>query len=773
MPSDQGNGDMRNWKTAGFIATVVIVLSFPLYLTRIMIERSDHPVVSGPLFVGRASCVECHKIENDLWTGSHHDLAMDTATVETVLGNFNNYEFTHKGVTHRMFTREGRFYINTQGPGGEFGDFQVAYTFGYTPLQQYLVPFGGGRLQCLPIAWDSERETWFHLGDTIYSDADLDPGNWLYWTNQAQNWNGMCADCHSTNLQKNYDPATGTFNTTWSEIDVSCEACHGPSSQHIEWANLPEGSRPMDINTGLVVRTGDLDNNELLNLCARCHSRRAIMSDYDNNNDDLLNYMIPQLITQPIYHADGQILEEDYVYGSFTQSKMWEKEVKCNDCHNSHSAKTILDDNSLCLQCHRPDIYDDPSHHFHKMPEEGGEHLINRVKPEYKVGTGSQCVNCHMVGQYYMGNDYRRDHSFRIPRPDLTLSIGTPNACNDCHTDKTVRWSQDYIEKWYGERKRAHYGETFAAAAEMNPVAVPGLVKYAGNELFPVMVRATAVSLLGNFNDSISRSAIERALSDPVSLVRHSAVTSYSPTDAGSFEKIMTPLVNDPVKGIRIEAAIRLSEMPEELLSEPVRKARKAALEEYESVNLYVADFPGGRYNLGIMHSNAGNLEKAAESYRAAIRIDPLFYMAKVNLAMVYTRQGKNSEAEKLLREVIAENPGLVEVNYSLALLLAELGKIEESRSYFLRAIELMPDRPRILYNLALFENSQGNIKLAEEYLVKALQKEPDNYDFLYAICAFLIENGQNSKAIIYAERMVEKYPGDQNGEQLLELARQ
>ena len=160
-----------------------------------------------------------------------------------------------------------------------------------------------------------------------------------------------------------------TFKTTWSEIDVSCEACHGPASAHIEWANLPEGSRPTDVNTGLVVRTRNLDNKELLNVCARCHSRRSIMGDYENNNDDLLNYMIPQLITQPIYHADGQILGEDYEYASFTQSKMFEKGIKCSDCHDSHSVKTLKPDNQLCLKCHRPDIYNTPAHHFHKMAD--------------------------------------------------------------------------------------------------------------------------------------------------------------------------------------------------------------------------------------------------------------------------------------------------------------------------------------------------------------------------------------------------------------------
>ena len=485
------------------------------------------------------------------------------------------------------------------------------------------------------------------------------PDNWLYWTNQAQNWNGMCADCHSTNLKKNYDPETKTFNTTWSEIDVSCEACHGPASDHIIWANLPEGSRPADVNTGLIVRTRDLDNKELLNVCARCHSRRSILGDYEDDNSDLLNYMIPQLITQPIYHADGQILDEDYEYGSFTQSKMFEKLIKCSDCHDSHSVKTKEPDNRLCLQCHRPDIYDTRRHHFHKPdPGTGTERLINRGEPEYVEGSGAQCVNCHMVGRYYMGNDYRRDHSFRIPSPAMTLSIGTPNACNDCHKDKTTAWSQSYMKKWYGEKTRPHYGETFAAALKGDRSVIPDLILYAGNELFPLMVRATAVHFLGNFNTAESNDAVDRALSDPASLVRHTAIMSFNSTDAVSYERLLMPLLNDPVRAIRAEAGIRLSEVPENQLSVPARKARKAALEEYRNIHLYTSDFPGGRYNLGIMYANAGELEKAAQSYREALKIDGLFYMAKVNLAMVYTQQGKNDEAEKLLREVLIENPG-------------------------------------------------------------------------------------------------------------------
>jgi tetratricopeptide (TPR) repeat protein len=287
------------------------------------------------------------------------------------------------------------------------------------------------------------------------------------------------------------------------------------------------------------------------------------------------------------------------------------------------------------------------------------------------------------------------------------------------------------------------------------------------------MVRATAVDLLAGYDDSLSRKAIEKALSDPASLVRHSAINGFQPENVQSFEKLLTPLLNDPVMGIRTEAAIRLSTVPEDQLSGPVKKARKAALEEYVNINLYVADFPGGNYNLGIMYSNTGNLEKAAEYYRTALTIDNLFYMAKVNLATVYNLQRKNAEAEKLLREVIAENPEISQVNYSMALLMAEMGKIDESRNYFLKAAELLPHEPRIIYNLGLLENSQGKTVKAEEYLLRALKTEPDNFDFLYAICTFYIEHKQNAKAVVYARQIRDKFPQNPVGQELLKAADQ
>lgn len=767
MPDKEQKYFSDKWRLTGYAATLVIVLSMPLYLI-IHKPYQQTAINNEPQFVGRETCVECHQQEHQDWLGSHHDLAMDSATEKSVLGNFNNYTFNHKGKKHRMFKKDGRFFINTEGENGKFNDFEISYTFGYTPLQQYLVAFPGGRYQCLPIAWDTDKGKWFHLGDTTYSDEDLQPESWLYWTNQAQNWNGMCADCHSTKLEKNYNYNKNTYNTTWFEIDVSCEACHGPSSEHLKWAQLPEGSRPMNENTWLPVKTSNISNEEYVNICARCHSRRGVMGNFSHQNSDILDHIIPQKAVQPFYFADGQILDEDYVYTSFTQSKMYTKDVQCNDCHNVHSTRLKTRGNDLCMQCHQPDIYDTPKHHFHKMPGENLDTLINNTsQPTMQDGEGALCVNCHMTGRFYMGNDYRRDHSFRVPRPDLTLSIGTPNACNDCHTDKSTQWSQNYILQWYGEKEKHHYGSTFAQAAEGKTEALPQLIKYTQNDVYPLMVRATAVVLLQNFTDSTSFEAIKLALTHPESLIRHSALMSFRSTNAQDYINYLGPLLTDQVKAVRTDAAFRLSELPSEMIPEKLKENLKNALVEYKEVQEYMGDFPGANYNLGNLYFNRGMLKEAASAYKKSIAIDKLFYQSKTNLAIIYNRLGKNKEAEKMFKELLREFPELQELNYSLALLLAEMGKTDESRKYLKKSTELFPENPRIWYNLALLESQNGNIAVAEKYFKKAMRLAPDNFDYEWALTHFYYQHQLKARALAQLEKLKAKYP---NVEQIKQL---
>jgi len=352
---------LRRWERVGLAALAVIVVTIPLSLLRGPSGAGSVATDAAPVFVGGASCVECHQAAAKAWRGSDHDLAMAEATEETVRGNFNNVQVIFHGVTSRFFRRDGKFLVWTEGPGGAMAEFEVTYVFGFEPLQQYLIPFPGGRLQALGLAWDVERRRWYHL----YPDQDVPADDWLHWTRNGQNWNGMCAECHSTNLRKGYDPDSETYSTSWTDIDVNCEACHGPGSRHVAWAKVPPMARPELPDLGLVVPPANISPAALVELCAPCHSRRAELGDYDHRGLTLLDHMLPSLLSEGLYFADGQDLDEVYTYGSFLQSKMYARGVSCRDCHDSHSLKLRFAGNELCLQCHQREVYDSADHHFH------------------------------------------------------------------------------------------------------------------------------------------------------------------------------------------------------------------------------------------------------------------------------------------------------------------------------------------------------------------------------------------------------------------------
>jgi len=741
------------WKYTSLVAMVIIILIFPAQWIKFhYFSGSDGFISSQPYFVGGENCMECHKIEYDLWVNSHHDLAMEVANDSTVLGDFNDAIFISGTDTSRFFKKDGKFFVYTRGPGGLFGDFQVAYTFGWWPLQQYLIPFENGKYQTLNLTWDSDKNEWYNMTEAVYAGEEIPPDDWLYWTNQGQNWNGMCAECHSTHLQKNFDPEALTFNTIWSDIDVHCEACHGPGSAHLDWAALPEMSRPLDNNTGLVVSTRDLPTKEYVDLCARCHVRRSSLSDFDHFGGHLLDHYVPQLVNEPMYYSDGQILEEDYVYGSFVQSKMYTNDIKCNDCHDAHSLALVKTGNDLCLQCHRAETYDTYQHHFHKIADNPELQQGNHRKMVYKEGEGALCINCHMDGGYYMGVDYRRDHSFRIPRPDLTISLGVPNACNSCHEDKSAEWSEKYIIEWYGKSRNVHYGETFAAAEDANTSSIPRLIENStsSDDLYPPMIRATATSLLANFADVRCYEATKFLLNDPEPLIRTTAVRAYQPASWEELKETMVPLLHDPIKSVRIEAANQLSILPKEQVDSIFMQALGEGLKEYEAAMRYTADFAPSRHNLGNFYSSTGHVDKAQLNYLAAIAIDKAFYPAKVNLAMTYNQQGKNKEAEKLFREVIAENPAEASLYYSLGLLLAEMEEFEEAAVILEQAGRLNPVRSRIFYNLGLIYQYLGDIEKNESRLLKAVQLEPTNQDYIYALAEFYARAGNKQKAELY-----------------------
>ena len=758
---------MIRWKITGLIATLVILLTIPAYMLKEKYLPRSPVTNPAATFVGNRECMDCHKAEYDKWQNSHHDRAMDVANDTTVLGEFNNAVVEFHGVITRFYRKDDKFFTNTQGPDGKMGDFEITHTFGWYPLQQYLVPFPGGRLQCLPISWDVKEKKWYHL----YPNDPIDPKDWLYWTNAGQNWNGMCAECHSTNLNKNYDLKNDAYQTTWSEIDVSCEACHGAGSRHVEWAELPDMARPQTANYELVVKAKGMDSRQQVELCAPCHSRRAILADYTHAEPDLLDTMLPSLLTPELYFADGQILEEVYVYGSFTQSKMYSRNVRCSDCHDVHSVKKVKQGNELCLQCHRANIYDTKAHHFHKKKGEKGEPIKSvdgRVL--YDVGSGAECVQCHMPERLYMVIDYRADHSFRVPRPDLSIKLSTPNGCNRCHVDKTNQWSNEYITKWYGPGRRAHYGTIIDEGRKRSPAVHQNLIKLASDPLYPVIVRSTALSLLAAYPGEETNRAYGLALMDDEALIRRTAVDNVNISDTKLRTELLTSMLYDPVKAVRVEAARRMTEIDDPQLDDAQKKVFEASLADYQKSMEYSADFAFGRYNLGNLYVALKQPQKAIESYRAAIKIDNLFYPAKVNLAMLYNQTGKNDKAEILLREVVGSHPEMYEAHYSLGLLFAEEKKYVEAATHLKKAADGMPDRDRVHYNLGLLLQYLKRDSKAEASLLKAKELEPDNLDYLYALADFYLKRKKMQQARSIAKEMVARHPNQRIGRNILNL---
>jgi tetratricopeptide (TPR) repeat protein len=671
---------------------------------------------------------------------------MAPASEETVLGDFADSSFEYGDVTSSFFRRDGRFFVNTEGPDSTLEDFEILYTFGVEPLQQYLIAFPGGRLQALSTAWDVDEREWFFL----YPGQDIPPDDWLHWTRGGQNWNGMCAECHSTNLRKGYDPETKTYETTWSEIDVSCEACHGPGSRHVAWAEIEPMARPEIVDYGLTVATSRITSRQQVELCAPCHSRRSEVGDYDHTSVDLLENLRPALLREGLYHADGQILDEVYVYGSFIQSKMYKNDVRCSDCHDVHSLKLLHEGNALCLQCHEGNVYDSYDHHFHKKVVEG------------QSSDGALCVKCHMPETPYMVIDERADHSLRVPRPDLSLEIGTPNACSQsgCHDDKPLQWSADAYRDWYGKARKPHYGTVFAAGREGRPEARDELTRLAGDALHTPIVRATALSLLQGYPGAESTAAFNRALADDEALLRLTAAETTETADPAQLVELLSPLLFDPVKMIRGEAASRLAGTPPDLLKPYQREALEEGLEEFEAAMAYSLDLPHAGHNLGNLYMRLGEPDRAAEFYRTAVEIDDLFYMAKANLARILNSQGQNDEAEQLFREIIDDYPDFHDIAYSLGLLMAEMSRLPEAVPYLERAATGMPGRSRIHYNLGLARQAVGDLAGAEVALRRASDLEPGNIDYVYALADHYLKRRQPFAAQAEVERMLELQPG-------------
>lgn len=755
---------IRQWARFGVLLTGLCSL-YPVWAddtTSTAREAAQAAPAEG--YVAAATCLGCHAAEAAQWKDSDHGWAMREATGTNVLGNFKEARFDEAGVKARFFRKGERFFVNTEGEDGKPADFEIRYTFGHYPLQQYLVSLPRGRLQALTIAWDSRAkeqggQRWFSL----YPGQRFAPNDPLHWTGRYQNWNGMCADCHSTRLLKNYNDRDDSFASTWQEQNVGCQSCHGPGKAHVDWAKTAkpgEKSYSSATETGLTVDYKALGSQGLVEQCAFCHSRRQTLGVGQLPGHPQLDQSLPATLRTGLYHADGQIDGEVYEYGSFTQSKMYAAGVGCTDCHNPHTNKVKIEGNGLCLQCHnnQPPVarfpslqakdYDSQAHHHHEP------------------GTpGAQCVNCHMPTKTYMVVDPRRDHSLRIPRPDLASKDASPDACTSCHTDQKPQWAATAIEGWFGTPQRPpHYGENFHAVRSGQGVALSELNALLADKGKPAIVRATAAQQMADLGQQ-SVISLGWALKDKSALVRAYAVSGFSSVPPEQRLQPLLPLLKDPTLAVRDETLRVLADVPAQQLPAESRESFTSMLADYEKRLRGNAELPGGRLNLAVLLSRQGRNSEAMEEYQQALKLDPYFVPARVNLVTLASGAQQLDEAERLLREGLAleKMPATDHGNlaYMLALLLVEQGKLDQAPQWMETAAQALPQNTRIRYNQGLLLSRLNRRDEAIKALQQGLAQAPEDTDLLYSLIYLHALAGERSDAYEYVQRMRKVAPDD------------
>ena len=624
-------------------------------------------------YVGRATCERCHALQVVAWTGSDHDRAMSSPS---------------------------------EGLLGEPLAANVEFGLGFEPLQQYLVATEGGRLQVLPFAWDARPvgaggQRWF----------EPNPGAAQHWRGPAYIWNHACAECHSTGVHEGYDAELDVFTTTFAELDVSCESCHGRGSEHVRWADrdraraIPNyglefelrgaelGAWRFSSGDATAERIADAPLANELDVCARCHSRRSQIHEDHPRGASLLDTHVPSLIEPPLYFEDGQIRDEVYEYGSFLQSRMHGAGVTCSDCHDPHGLKLRAPGNALCGRCHAAQTFDTPAHHRHSPGS-----------------VGASCVECHMPARVYMGIDPRRDHSLRVPRPDLSVSLGVPNACEACHAELGAEQLAAHVEAW-GVTPDQHFGEVLARARAGDSAVGDELLELLVAPDTALMVRATAASLLGSVQPSSGPAAtlgvLQWALSHEQPLVRLGALAALDGAAPAVCWSLAAERLDDPIRAIRFAAVRRLAAGSTEH-GAAQREAFDRVLAEYTAALRRDADRAETHVEHGNLLMDLGRPAEAELAYARAIERDPSFAPAYVNWCELSRRRADEAGCADKLEQGLARRPDSPELHYAAALSLIRRDQREQAITALRAAVDLAPEISTYAYALVLALRERG-----------------------------------------------------------------
>ena len=706
-------------------------------------------------FVDEKSCSSCHADQAAAFAKSNHAKAMALADENSVRADFNDARFEHDGIVTTFLRRDGRFFTRTEGLDGKLAEFEVKYTFAYEPLQQYLVDIGGGRLQALDIAWDTNKRQWFWLD----SSKPAKPGTTFHWSGPFYRWNRTCIDCHSTDPQANFQLDTYEYRSTYVATSIGCQSCHGGGARHVKWA---EG-RSQDSSTVVDLGLTPVDPNA----CLGCHSRRTKLRDGYGPGKAFLDHFSPALLRQDLYFPDGQILDEVFEYGSFLQSKMARVGVTCLDCHKPHEAGLKAEGNALCTQCHSETA---PERFSANDPSGSFDSPAHTHHPEGSVG--ALCANCHMPERTYMKVDPRRDHSLVIPRPDLSITYGTPNACTTCHEDKTSAWASETMDTWYGTdwRNRPTIAHAFASAAQNDPASIEALRKLVADRDQSGIVKGSAIAEMGRIGGEGVAADVKAAAANSDPLVRLGAAQAAGDLPPERMLDSIGALLSDETRAVRVAAVTALGGTSSLDLLGNERSSFDAALEDLRAYVQANADVAEAQNTHGLFLLGQQRIEEAETALQRAISLDPTFSGARLNLAELYRATGQNDKSENAYADAIAISPEEPALRYGHALSLVRAKAMTEAIRELEEAVRLDRGNSGYKTTLAIALDSIGRTEDAFAMLDQAVAGGATDANLLGTAIQFGLKLRRYPETLKHAEALARVQPNDP---QIAELVRQ
>ncbi len=720
-------------------------------------QAADPRIAIHDGFVDEKTCSSCHADQTAAFAKSHHAKAMALANDKTVRGNFNNVQFDHDGVVTTFSRQDGRFFVRTEGPDGGLADFEVRYTFAHEPLQQYLIDLGGGRLQALDIAWDTKKREWFWLGE----GSGAKPGSTFHWTGPFYRWNRTCIDCHSTDPQTNFQPETKDYKSSYVATSIGCQSCHGGGAKHVEWAKAKRGNASTAAVAGLGLSKVDA------NTCFACHARRTRLVEGYRPGGSFLDNFSPALIRSDLYFPDGQILDEVFEYGSFQQSKMARAGVTCIDCHRPHEGSVKAVGNALCTQCHTENA---PERFARNNPSGAFDTPAHTHHPQNS--TGALCANCHMPERTYMKVDPRRDHSFVIPRPDLSDRYGTPNACTSCHEGKTNAWASQTLDTWYGKawRERPTIAHAFGAAAQSDPAAIEALRKLVGDREQAGIVKGSAIAEMSRLGGVEVAADVKAAAESTDPLVRLGAAEAAGSLPPEYRLDAIGGLLGDEMRAVRVAAARALRSTQSLGFLGDQRRDFDAAVADLKAYVQANGDVAETQSSYGTFLLEQGHPDEAEKALRQAIDLDPALPGARINLAELYRATGDNAKSEQTYAEAVAANPDRADLRYGHGLSLVRQKAMEDAIRELETAVRLDPGNSRYRTTAAIALDSVGRAEDAFALFDPALADGATDPNLLGTAIQIGLKLRRFAETLRFAEALARLQPDDP---QIAELVRQ